>query len=238
MNKLLAIFSFLLIASFYSVGAFAVSTVEDSYEAPKGRLFDEAAYLRGETLLNQYTNVIVVNKAAKGETAQTLRLYTNRQLMLTTDVSTGREDVERIGKLRGIVNGIFKGSTESHWRHTTRGFYTMKRVHGYSYRSGESKFMMPYAMFFNEKRGLAIHQVPPDLSGGEAAGNAALGSRASGGCVRVHKNYIQTIHRAVVSADKGQVPVLDTKTGRALRDDKGNVRYSVGYKTIVIVEEY
>lgn len=246
MNRPLTVFGLLLVVTLASFNSFAQSSsekarklmVEDSYEAPRGRLFNEQAYLQGETYLNQYTNVIVINKAAKGPQAQTLRLYTNRQLMLSTYVSTGREDIEYISKMRGIVNKIFKGTTETHWRHTTRGFYTMKRVHGASYRSGESKFQMPFAMFFNETRGLAVHQVPPDLSGGEAAGEAMLGKRASSGCVRVHKAQIQTIHRAVTSADRGLVPVLDTRTGQPKYDQNGKVRYEKGYKTIVIVEEY
>jgi len=211
---------------------------EDSYEAPRGQLFDEEAYLRGETDFNQFVNVIVINKAAKGNGAQTLRLYTNRQLQLTTKVSTGREDLEQIGVFRGILNGFFKGATESHWRHTTRGFYTVKRVEGYNYRSGESNFHMPYAMFFNDKRGLAVHQVPPDLSGGEAGGEAMLGRRASSGCVRVHKTRIVQIHNAVTSADRGEIPVIDTRTGRQKLDKSGQPAYSKGYRTLVIVEEY
>lgn len=246
MKQLLTVFSLLLFATLCSIQVFAQSRteiekrlmVEDSYEAPYGKLFDEAAYFRGETYLNQYTNVIVINKAARGPKAQTLRLYTNRQLMLTTDVSTGREDLEYISAVRGVINKIFKGSTESHWRHTTRGFYTIKRVENEKYRSGESKFQMPYAMFFNEKRGLAVHQVPPDLKGGEVVGEQALGSRASSGCVRVHKDSITQIYYAVLAADKGQIPVLDTRTGQPKYDDYGRVRYERGYKTLVIVEEY
>lgn len=211
--------------------------VEDSYEAPAGQLFNEEAYFAGQTYLSQYVNVIVVNKAAK---AQTLRLYTNRQLILTTKVSTGREDLEYISPVTGFLRrfGNKKGTTESHWRHTTRGFYSVKRVEDANYRSGESKFQMPYAVFFNEKRGLAVHQVPPDLNGGEAAGEAALGKRASSGCVRVHKNVVVSIHDAVVAADRGQIPVLDTRTGAPILDASGKVTYDKGYRTIVIVEEY
>lgn len=211
---------------------------EDSYEAPRGQLFNEEAYLNGETDLNKFVNVIVINKAAKGDGAQTLRLYTNRQLQLTTKISSGREDIEQVGMFRGIINGFFKGATESHWRHTTRGFYTVKRVENYNYRSGENNFHMPYAMFFNDKRGLAVHQVPPDLSGGEAAGEAQLGRRASSGCVRVHKTRIVQIHNAVTAADRGEIPVIDTRTGRQMLDKSGQPAYSKGYRTIVIVEEY
>lgn len=211
--------------------------VDEAYEASAGPLFDEEAYFRGETYLSQYVNVIVINKAAH---AQSLRLYTNRQLILTTKVSTGREDVEYISPMKGIIRRLTggKGTTQSHWRHTTRGFYTMKRIEGPDYRSGESKFQMPYAMFFNELRGLAVHQVPPDLNGGEAAGEAALGHRASSGCVRVHKGVVQEIHSAVVAADRGRIPALDTRTGEPTLDANGKVVYVKGYRTIVIVEEY
>jgi hypothetical protein len=211
---------------------------EDAYEAPRGQLFNEQAYLNGETPLSQFVNVIVINKAAKGDGAQTLRLYTNRQLRLTTKISSGREDIEQVGMFRGIINGFFKGATQSHWRHTTRGFYTVKRVENYEYRSGENNFHMPYAMFFNDKRGLAVHQVPPDLSGGEAAGESMLGRRASSGCVRVHKSRIVEIHDAVVAADRGEIPVLDTRTGRQMLDKSGQPAFSKGYRTIVIVQEY
>ncbi|WP_413582897.1 L,D-transpeptidase family protein [Bdellovibrio sp. HCB288] len=245
-----------LLASTFSLAAFAQSIpeeqplklskreeaakrlmVEDAYEAPKGILFNEAAYLAGDTDYNDFTNVIVINKAARGPGAQKLRLYTNRRLVLSTNVSTGTEELEYIGKFKGIVNGIFKGSRESHWRHTTRGFYNIKRVYNYDYRSGESKFMMPYAMFFNDKRGLAIHQVPPDIVGGEANGVAALGSRASGGCVRVKSGPINLIHEAVVRADKGHMPVIDSRTGRQVYEN-GKAQTKVGFSSIVIVEEY
>jgi len=244
--KTLLVFIALLLTSFsFLVEAKAESRedaaerlmIEEPYEAPAGVLFNEEAYFRGETSLNEYVNVIVVNKA---ETAQTLRLYTNRQLILTTDVSTGRENLEYITTWKGLVRRITngKGTTRSHWRHTTRGFYTVKRVEGADYKSGESQFQMPFAMFFNDKRGLAVHQVPPDLNGGEAAGEAQLGKRASSGCIRVHKNTIQDIHAAVVAADRGQIPVLDSRTGNPKLDARGKLVYDVGYRTIVIVEEY
>jgi hypothetical protein len=213
---------------------------EESYEAPEGKLFDEIAYFAGETSYNDFVNVIVINKKAKGEGAQTLKLYSNRQLILETAVSTGREDLEIVAPLTGVFRKVFgtKGTSESHWRHTTRGFYTIKRVQNAEYRSGESKVQMPYAMFFNDKRGLAVHQVPPDLTGGEEAGNRQLGRRASSGCVRVHRDQIVNIHTAVTMAGKGQVPLINSRTGAAELDANGSVKYSNGWRTIVIVEEY
>lgn len=214
--------------------------VEKPYEAPVGRIFDEEAYFRGELAINQFTNVVVVNKAAYGETAQTARLYVNRQLLLTTKVSTGREDVELINPFKGIFRKIFqtKGTSESHWRHTLRGFYAITRVMDENYKSGESKVQMPYAMFFDDTHGLALHQVPPDLAGGEAAGIAALGKRASSGCVRVNKDEVIQIRNAVLAADKGEVPVIDSRTGQQVLDKYGRPQTKSGWKTIVIVEEY
>lgn len=214
--------------------------VEEPYEAPAGKLFDEEAYFRGELAVNQYTNVVVVNKAAYGPEAQTARLYINRQLILKTKVSTGREDVEYINPVKSIFRKIFqtKGTTESHWRHTLRGYYGVTRVMDENYKSGESKVQMPYAIFFNDSHGLALHQVPPDLIGGEAAGIAALGNRASSGCVRVNKDQIIQIHDAVVAADQGQVPAIDSRTGQLVLDPAGRPVYKTGWKTIVIVEEY
>lgn len=213
--------------------------VEPVYEAAAGQLFIEQDYFSGSSPLAQYDNIIVINKAAKGTTAQTLRLYTKGQLVMTTDVSTGREDVEFISGAKKLFRKLFntKGTTTSHWRHTTRGFYTVKRVEDANYKSGESGFHMPYAMFFNDDRGLAVHQVPPDLSGGEAAGEYMLGQRASSGCVRVHKKFIQTIHNAVRSAGRGLVPVIDTKTGLAKTNADGSLLMKDGFKTLVIVEE-
>lgn len=51
---------------------------EDTYEASVGKQFDEEAFLRNELPINEFTNVVVVNKAAKGPGAQTARLYINR----------------------------------------------------------------------------------------------------------------------------------------------------------------
>ena len=210
---------------------------EDATESAYGLLFNEEDFLSGLTPWSQFDNVIVVNKAANGSTAQSLKLYSHRQLILETKVSTGREDVEKVSMLTGFFRKFGKGSTTSHWRHTTRGFYTIKRIENSEYRSGESKFKMPYALFFNSTRGLAIHQVPPDLSSGEKSGENALGTRASGGCVRIHKNVMPTIHQIVTSAGKGSVPVIDTKTGIQKLDASGQPAYENWYRTLVIVQE-
>ncbi len=233
--------------------------VKPSFEAPEGQLFFESNL---STLpLSGYENVIVINKAqakfdAKGRVidspAQKLRIYRNGQLYKltqngelidSTKVSTGRENVEIVSGFKKLIKKIFggKGTSESHWRHTTNGFYTMKRLEGPLYKSGESGFTMPYAMFFNSTNGLAIHAVPPDLSskaGGEAGGEANLGQRSSSGCVRVHKNVVQEIRSLVDAAGRGQVPSVDPKTGNVNKKPDGSDLMIDGYRTIVIVEEF
>lgn len=211
--------------------------VEPAFEASAGRLFNEKEYLAGKSILNKFENVIVINKAADGTTAQTIRMYSNgSQVQLANNkVSTGKEDVEMV---KGVVK-LFrklggKGTTKSHWRHTTRGFYSVKRVEGQNYQSGESDFHMPYAVFFNDTNGLALHEVPWEFS---AEGHEALGNRASSGCVRVHKATIPGINEAVRSAGKGLVPVINTKTGLQERDENGQPKTQTGWKSIVIVEE-
>lgn len=208
--------------------------VEPAYEAPAGMLFDEQAYLSGTTPLSDYTNVIVINKKAKGPGAQTMRMYTNRQLVLTTKVSTGQEGIEYVTPVAAFFRRFGKGAVKSHWRHTTRGFYTVKRIENADYTSGENNFHMPYAMFFNEDKGLAIHQAPPDIKGDEAE----LGHNVSSGCVRVSKDVILQIWNPVTDAGKGLMPVLDTKTGQQLTDSNGKPRFAQSYRSIVIVEEY
>lgn len=212
---------------------------EDSYESPAGQLFVEEDYMAGNSVLNNFDNVIIVNKAAKGTTAQTLKMYSKGSFILETKVSTGRENVEIVKGAKRLFRKLLgtKGTTTSHWRHTTRGYYPVQRVEEANYASGESGFHMPYAMFFNSDHGLAIHQVPPDLSGGEAAGESQLGGRASSGCVRVHKNTIQDIHRLVIEAGKGLVPAMDIKTGTAVLNADGTMKMVNGYRTIVIVQE-
>ena len=242
MNLVFAIALFQLFATTSFAQKGAEYMVEPAYEASAGVLFDEAAYLAGTSPLSQFTNVFVVNKAEQGTTAQTIRMFTNGQevQLALNKVSTGAEDVEivsrglktirKIGRLFGT-----KGSFESHWKHTTRGFYSVKRVEGENYASGSSKFHMPYAVFFNDVVGLALHAVPPEFA--DKGGNDQLGSRASSGCIRLYKTVIPGVNQAVRDAGRGLVPVINTKTGLQELDANGNPQMQTGFKSIVIVQE-
>lgn len=214
---------------------------DESYEPAAGVLFDEAAYLAGTSVLNQFTNVFVVNKAASRKglaTAQTIRLFTEgKEIQLAYNkISSGAEimEIPTPKQIRKRKKGKWKGTTTAHCRHTTRGFYSVKRVEAADYKSGESQFHMPYAIFFNDKNGLALHEVPTEFSD---AGHSALGSRASSGCVRVHRNTIPSMNQAVRDAGKGLIPAIDIKTGLQEVDDQGNPKMVNGWKSIVIVQE-
>lgn len=237
----LALFQLLTTASFAQTAD--QLKVEPAYEAPAGQLFDEAAYLAGTSPISQFTHVFVVNKAARGTTAQTIRMFTNgKEIPLSFNkVSTGAEDVEMVRggkKMLRKIGRLFggKGSFTSHWKHTTRGFYSVKRVEGENYASGASLFHMPYAVFFNDVEGLALHAVPPEFA--DKGGNDMLGQRASSGCVRVYKDVIPGINQAVRDAGKGLVPVINTRTGLQELDVNGKpMTLENGWKSIVIVQE-
>lgn len=111
---------------------------------------------------------ILVDKANKGTspTAQTMQVYLDGSLIYTFLVSTGRETPE-IAK-----------SGRQYFSSTPTGKF---RIDG-RYKDYVSKTWlapMPYAQFFNG--GIAIHATV-------RSHYAALGSRDSGGCVRLHND--------------------------------------------------
>jgi hypothetical protein len=214
--------------------------VEPAYEASTGLLFNEAEYVSGQSPLSQFDNVIVVNKAERTKTSttgQSIRMFSHgvEVNLEKNNVSTGKEDVEIVKGFTKFIRKLgAKGTTTSHWRHTTKGFYSVKRVEASNYQSGESSYHMPYAIFFNDVNGLALHEVPWEFS---EEGHAALGNRASSGCVRVHKDTIPGINQAVRDAGKGLVPVIDTKTGLQEVNPDGSLKTTTGWRTIVIIQE-
>ena len=116
---------------------------------------------------------ILVNKAQKGTspTAQTMQVYLDGQLVYTWLVSTGREKPE-IAKSGRAYNSVTP----------TGDFRIQRRVKNYV--SGTWLAPMPFAQFLIG--GIAIHATTESHY-------AALGSRDSGGCVRLHYTNAQTI---------------------------------------------
>jgi hypothetical protein len=103
---------------------------------------------------------------------------------------------------------------------------------------------MPFAMFFDwvergRLTGLAIHA---------ATGNdiAALGKRASAGCVRLAPEAAETLFNLIRARYRGWTPrfAMDRRTGTMsrngiiLHDAKGRAELTQGYKALVVIENY
>lgn len=193
--------------------------------------------LSGEMLAN-FDLFLYVSKAEKGPLAQRMYVFAKQpsgDLVLRYDwpVSTGREKVEY---------------NKEGWKlpsFTPQGYYELdpKRFYRH-YTSIQWKQPMPYAMFFDwvqdgNKTGLAIHAAHgKDIT--------LLGQRASAGCVRLAPQDAALLFDLIRTQYKGEVPrfAYDKKTatmsneGLLLRDAKGNLSYTKGYKVLVFIENY
>lgn len=130
---------------------------------------------------------ILVNKAQRGTspTAQTMHVYLDGQLLYTWKVSTGREKPE-----------IAKSGRQYFSATPTGTFRIQRRVKDYV--SGTWQAPMPFAQFLIG--GIAIHATT-------ASHYAALGSRDSGGCVRLRYENAQTIWNLVSQVGSQNVKV-------------------------------
>lgn len=181
---------------------------------------------------------LYVSKAEKGPLAQRMYVFAKDErgdLMLRNDwpVSTGREQVEY---------------NKAGWKlpsYTPKGYYELdpRRMYRH-YRSAQWGTPMPYAMFFNwvndgNKSGLAIH-----AAHGEEV--SLLGQRASAGCIRLSPQNARALFDLIRTQYKGAVPrfAYDRKTatmandGMLMRDAKGAIRFTQGYKVLVVIENY
>ena len=189
-------------------------------------------------LYNNFKLFLYVSKAQTGPIAQHMYVFEKQRngrlgLLYDWPVSTGREQVET--DLAG---------TEVSTR-TPTGYYELDPNRFYTHHvSAEWRESMPYAMFLNwvnegEKTGLAIHA---------ATGNgvAQLGTRASAGCIRLAPEDARTLFNLIHDGYHGQVPrfAIDARTrtmnarGMVLRDSRGRVKFTEGYKVLVLVDNY
>ena len=181
---------------------------------------------------------LYVSKAEKGPLAQRMYVFAKDErgeLMLRNDwpVSTGREQVEY---------------NQAGWKlpsYTPKGYYELdpRRMYRH-YRSVQWGTPMPYAMFFNwvndgNKSGLAIHAAhDKEVS--------LLGQRASAGCIRLSPQNARALFDFIRTRYKGAVPrfAYDRKTstmandGMLMRDSKGAIRFTQGYKVLAVIENY
>lgn len=128
--------------------------------------------------------VIAINKAAKGPNAQTLTMYENGVEILKEKISTGRE------KQENSKSGRVYFST------TPKGFFRTTKIYR-DYMSHTWQAEMPNAVFF--VGGIALH----------ATGKASypdLGTRASGGCVRLKLEESKIIREKIMDTGMGSQP--------------------------------
>lgn len=137
---------------------------------------------------------ILVDKAVKGTspTAQTMQVYLDGQMIYTFLVSTGRETPEIAKSGRQYVSVTPTGR-----------FRIDSRYKNYVSKTWQAP--MPYAQFFNG--GIAIHATV-------RSHYAALGSRDSGGCVRLHNDNAKIMWDLVDLVGKANVLIEVVNYGR------------------------
>lgn len=128
--------------------------------------------------------VIAVNKAAKGPNAQSLTIFENGVETFKTKISTGREKQET------AASGRVYFST------TPKGYFRPTKIYK-NYLSYTWNAPMPNAVFFIG--GIALHATG-------TSHYAELGSRASGGCVRLRLEASKMIREKVMDTGLGSRP--------------------------------
>ena len=140
--------------------------------------------------------VIVVNKAAKGKDAQTLKIFENGIETFQTKISTGREKSED------------SASGRKYFSTTPKGFFRATKMYT-DYLSYTWNAPMPNATFFIG--GIAIHATTKSHY-------AELGTRASGGCVRTKLEDSKLIREKIMDTGRGAMAgmfkVINEASGR------------------------
>jgi hypothetical protein len=128
--------------------------------------------------------VIAVNKASMGRGAQTLTMYENGVEILREKISTGRERQETAK------------SGRVYFSNTPKGFFRPTKMYQ-DYLSYAWNAPMPNAVFF--VGGIALHATTKSHY-------AELGTRASGGCVRLVHETSQFLRQKIMDTGKGRWP--------------------------------
>lgn len=170
--------------------------------------------IQGMDVTREYPLVLFINKDSSGSNAQRMKIIENGVHIGTWKVSTGRErrEVAKSGKK-------YFSSTPVGWFTP----YTLKRDH----YSKTWQAPMPFSIFFNG--GIAIHATT-------RGHYRELGSRASGGCVRLTRDNAETLFEKVSKAGRGLVPVV-RRNGSIARDSSGNVIREVKWRTLIVVQK-
>lgn len=188
--------------------------------------FNESTF-ESQPWTKEFRYVIVVNKANTGKEAQTIKVYDQGQLIITEKVSTGRDQFERKGEHH---------SKKDSWTVTPTGYYTpnyLSENHRSSAYGGRFSWLtggtkMPFAIFFNG--GIALHERPNGTEG-------QLGTKASGGCIRLPDTLASDLFRRVQSTEGSKNPRFNVD-GTPKLDAEGKQLYATntGYSTLIIVQ--
>jgi hypothetical protein len=186
----------------------------------------EESYFQTKPWINEFHYVIVVNKADEGKEAQSIKVYEFGKLITQDKVSTGRDEFEAKGEHH---------SKRDSWSVTPTGYYTpsfLDKDHKSSAYGGIfSKIIggvkMPFAIFFNGD--IALHQAPKGTEG-------ALGTKASGGCIRLPESVASDLFTRVSETQGAHNPRF-TVAGEAMLDNDGHLMHSTnaGFSALVIV---
>lgn len=158
-------------------------------EADKVRRFGEVVRER-----NRQGQMVPVRSNV--QESQTIRIYQRGQLIRKTKVSTGRGSFQLRGRKAHCEKPF-----ESYHTYTEPGYYNFE-VLARDYKSKSYDADMPYAMFYNRTRGLALHAALTSKI-------PNLGTRDSGGCTRLDPNTAFDLFERVMATRGYPVPKLD-----------------------------
>ena len=171
-------------------------------------------HLTTSPLLRRFSLVVVVNKAERGRTAQTIRIYDHGRLIVREHVSTGRE----IFEMRSWIPGVFHGPKKSYWSITPTGYFTSQWLSKDHESVSWNGTEMPWAIFIDIEDGIALHAAPKGTED-------ALGGRASGGCIRLRPALAEWLFNRVFAGSGASIPRF-TQDGELILDSQGQVEYS------------
>ncbi|MBP9682510.1 MAG: L,D-transpeptidase [Bacteriovorax sp.] len=188
--------------------------------------FEESEF-EARPWIKEFRYVVIVNKATSGKEAQSIKVYEYGQLIIKGKVSTGRDQFEEAGTHH---------SKHDSWTVTPTGFYTptyLSKNHRSSSYGGRFSWLvggtkMPYAIFFND--GIALHQAPKGTE-------SQLGSKASGGCVRLSKDIAPDLFNRINETEGSRIPKFSVDGTVQLSSDKeDSYVYKKGFSALIIVQ--
>lgn len=161
----------------------------------------------GVDVVSEFPVVILVSKSS-----QTATVYNFGSIVNTFQISTGRERWETAKSGRQYLTT------------TPTGWYSpMRYVREHWSRTWDA--LMEYAIFFNG--GVALHATTPEHFN-------ELGTKASGGCVRMHPDNARWFWNLSLQDKTANVPYF-TRGGQILKDEQGNIKRHQASGTLIIV---